>query len=263
MPPDSIAGPERFTERVAGRALECAWYPATADGLPPIVMLHEGLGSLAMWKDFPAALAQATGAGVLVFSRYGYGRSTPLEAPFATDYMHREALETLPALLDRRGIERPLLFGHSDGASIALIHAGGTDRRLAGLVLEAPHVFVEELTVASIETAKTVFETTDLKDKLGRYHDDPERTFRGWNDIWLHPDFRAWNIEEYLPRIETPVLAIQGRDDEYGTMAQIDAIEHGVAGRFERLELDGCKHSPHRDRREAVLDATREFLVGL
>lgn len=267
MPADTetttIAEPELFTEEVAGRRLECAWHPPARPGRPDLVMLHEGLGSLAMWKDVPGALAAATGCGVLAYSRYGYGKSTPLAAPFGTDYMHREALEALPELLHKRGLERPVLFGHSDGASIALIQAGGGDRALAGLVLEAPHVFVEDLTVASIETAKEVFATTDLKDKLARYHDDPERTFRGWNDIWLHPDFRAWNIEEYLPGVSVPVLAIQGRDDEYGTMAQIDAIEAGVAGPFERLELDDCKHSPHRDRRDAVLTATARFLDSL
>jgi pimeloyl-ACP methyl ester carboxylesterase len=226
-------------------------------------MLHEGLGSRAMWKDFPAALAEATGAEVLVYSRYGYGASDPLEAPFAADYMHREALESLPALLDALAIERPILFGHSDGASIALIHAGMQARPVAGVILEAPHVFVEDLTIASIEQAKTVFETTDLEAKLGRYHADPGRSFRGWNDIWLHPDFRAWNIEEALPGIDVPVLAIQGADDEYGTLAQIDAIEAGVAGPFERLVLEDCKHSPHHDRREAVLDASARFVGEL
>ncbi|MEQ8604844.1 MAG: alpha/beta hydrolase [Marivibrio sp.] len=268
MAPDSAGGAtiEPFFEEIEGVRLECAWLTPSAGAdpaRPPIVMLHEGLGSLAMWKDFPAALAEAAGARVLVYSRYGYGRSTPLAAPFGVDYMHREALETLPRLLDRLEIDAPVLFGHSDGGSIALIHAGGAARPVAGIVLMAPHVFVEDLTVASIEQAKEVFETSDLVDKLGRYHDDPDRTFRGWNDIWLHPDFRAWNIEEHLPQVAAPALAIQGADDEYGTLAQIDAIERGVAAPVERLVLERCKHSPHRDRRDAVLEATAGFVAGL
>jgi len=268
MAPDDAAAATvaPFFEEIEGLRLECAWVtPAAgpAPDRPTIVMLHEGLGSLAMWKDFPSALAEAAGARVLVYSRYGYGRSTPLAAPFGVDYMHREALETLPRLLDRVEIDAPLLFGHSDGGSIALIHAGGASRPVAGIVLMAPHVFVEDLTVASIEQAKQVFATTDLVDKLARYHDDADRSFRGWNDIWLHPDFRAWNIEAYLPHVAAPVLAIQGADDEYGTLAQIDAIQAGVAAPVERLVLEGCKHSPHRDRRGAVLEATAAFAAGL
>lgn len=268
MAPDSAGAATiaPFFEEIEGVRLECAWVTPAGGAdpaRPTIVMLHEGLGSLAMWKDFPAALADAVGARVLVYSRYGYGRSTPLAAPFAVDYMHREGLEALPRLLDRLGIEAPVLFGHSDGGSISLIHAGGARRPVAGVVLMAPHVFVEDLTVASIEQAKQVFATTDLVEKLSRYHDDADRTFRGWNDIWLHPDFRAWNIEEYLPQVAAPVLAIQGADDEYGTLAQIDAIEAGVAAPVKRLVLEGCKHSPHRDRREAVLEATAGFVASL
>ncbi|MCR9219182.1 MAG: alpha/beta hydrolase [Alphaproteobacteria bacterium] len=265
MAPDGVREPDRFFQTAAGRRLECVRHrpAAPAAGAPPVVLLHEGLGSVAMWKDFPAALAEAAGAEVLVYSRYGYGRSEPLQAPFGTDYMHREALESLPALLDALEIERPVLFGHSDGASIALIHAGAAQRPVAGLIVEAPHVFVEDLTIASIEEAKQVFETTDLARRLAKYHDDADRSFRGWNDIWLHPDFRTWNIERCLPGIAAPVLAIQGADDEYGTLAQIDAIQAGVAGPVERLVLERCKHSPHRDRREAVLEASARFIAAL
>lgn len=266
MPPDSVTAPESFHVEIAGRRLECVRHRpdgGAPEGRPTIVMLHEGLGSVAMWKDFPAAVATEAGCPVLVYSRYGYGRSTPLTAPFETDYMHREALETLPALLDELGLVSPILFGHSDGASIALIHAGGSGRGVGGLIVEAPHVFVEDVTIASIEQAKTAFETTDLVDKLGRYHDDADRSFRGWNDIWLDPAFRLWNIEEYLPQVVSPVLAIQGADDEYGTLAQIDAIERGATAQVDRLVLENCKHSPHRDRRDAVLAATARFVAAL
>jgi len=263
MSPNSVITPETFFEEVAGHEIECVRHhaPQPRAGAAPIVMLHEGLGSVAMWKDFPAALAAATGAQVIVFSRYGYGRSTPLAGPFDTDYMHREALVHLPELLDRLEIASPILFGHSDGASIALIHAGA--RAVTGLIAAAPHVFVEDITITSIEQAKTAFQTTDLVTKLGRYHDDADRSFRGWNDIWLHPDFRAWNIEAHLPQITAPVLAIQGVDDEYGTMAQLDAIERGVSGPIERLALEDCKHSPHRDQREAVLKESAAFVADL
>jgi len=229
---------------------------------PTLVFLHEGLGSISMWRDFPARVATATGCPAVVYSRYGYGQSDLLEAPFAVDYMHREALETLPELLARLGLERPVLVGHSDGASIALIHAGSRDG-LTGLVALAPHVFVEDISVRSIAEAKTAFETTDLPQKLARHHADARRTFYGWNDIWLHPDFRRWNIEAFLPAIRCPVLAIQGTDDEYGTMAQVEAIERQVAGRCEVVRLAACGHSPHRDQPELTLAAIERFVATL
>jgi pimeloyl-ACP methyl ester carboxylesterase len=229
---------------------------------PTLVFLHEGLGSISLWRDFPARVAEATGSPAVVYSRYGYGQSEPLAASFNVDYMHREALETLPDLLATLGLERPVLVGHSDGASIALIYAGSRDG-LAGLVVLAPHVFVEDLSVESIAAAKATFETTDLPEKLARHHADARRTFYGWNDVWLHPDFRRWNIEQYLPAIRCPVLAVQGEDDEYGTMAQVEAIGRQVGGRCEIVRLAACGHSPHRDQPEATLAAITRFVGAL
>jgi len=232
-----------------------------SSGAPTLILLHEGLGSVALWRDFPAKLAQATGCPAVVYSRYGYGRSDPLGAPHGIDYMHREALETLPELRAALGLEDAILVGHSDGASIALIHAGSGRWPVHAVVLEAPHVFVEDVSIASIAAARTAYDTTDLRGRLARYHADVDSAFRGWNDIWLHPDFRAWNIESVLPGVRCPVLAIQGADDEYGTLAQIDAIVRGVTGRFERLVLANCKHSPHRDQEQATLDAMARFIA--
>jgi pimeloyl-ACP methyl ester carboxylesterase len=253
MPFVTIRGHRLEYERIAG----------TRSGAPTLVFLHEGLGSLALWKDFPAELSTRTGAPALVYSRYGYGNSDPIAAPRRADFMHEEALESLPALLGALGIENPILIGHSDGASIALIHAGAGRWPVRGLILEAPHVFVEELTVKSIEAARDVYRTTDLKQRLERYHADPESAFWGWNDIWLDPAFRSWNIDAALPGIACPVLAIQGADDEYGTLAQLDAIGRGVRGPVERLVLPQCKHSPHRDQPAATLAAMTRFIDNL
>jgi len=227
---------------------------------PVLVFLHEGLGSLAMWKAFPRAVVDATGCDALVYSRYGHGKSARLAEPRAADYMHREALEALPELLAALGIARPVLIGHSDGASIALIYAGAR-RPVRGLVLLAPHVFVEDLTVASIARVKTAFETTDISSKLARYHDDAVGTFWGWNDIWLSPAFRAWNIEEYLPFIDVPTLLVQGEDDEYGTLAQIESIARHVKGPVEKVVLARCGHSPQVDQKAATLHAVSTFVV--
>ena len=235
----------------------------TAMARPTLVFLHEGLGSLALWKTFPAAVVAATGCPALVYSRYGYGKSDKLDAPRAVDYMHREALDVLSEVLDQFGIDDPILVGHSDGASIALIHAGAGKRPVRGLVAMAPHVFVEDITVQSIAQAKISFETTDLAAKLGRYHDDVASTFRSWNDIWLHPDFRRWNIEEYLPGVECPVLLIQGVDDQYGTAAQVKAIARQVSGPSQIRMLADSAHSPHVDRRDVTVAAIGEFVNGL
>lgn len=244
-----------------GRRLEVQRVAAAQPvaGKPAVVLLHEGLGSVSLWRDFPQRLADALGTEVIAYSRTGYGRSDPLAGPRRVSYMHDEALDVLPALLDHLAIERPILFGHSDGGSIGLIHAGGSGRPVAGLVVLAPHVMVEELSVASIAQAKVAYETTDLRARLARHHADVDGAFRGWNDIWLHPDFRDWNIEAYLGRITCPVLAIQGEDDEYGTMEQIDRIARQVSGTT-LLKLPHCGHSPHRDQPQAVIAATREFV---
>ena len=244
---------------VGGHRIEYERIATAATSRPTVVLLHEGLGSVAMWRDFPGRLAHATGCNALVYSRYGYGKSDPLTAPRDVRYMHDEALVVLPGLLDQIGIARPILVGHSDGGSIALIHAGAGIRPVAAVVTLAAHVLVEDISVASIAAAKVAYETTDLRTKLARHHADVDSAFRGWNDIWLHPDFRAWNIEEYLPGIACPVLAIQGEDDEYGTMEQMRRI--GVQVRdVELVELEDCRHSPHKDQPEAVLDAIRRFV---
>jgi len=206
-----------------------------------IVFLHEGLGSLAMWKDFPERCARVSGCAALVYSRYGYGESDRLLESRRVNFMHDEALKTLPELLDKLHVEQPILFGHSDGASIALIHAGGAGRSVRGLILLAPHVFVEDVAIRSIQAAQQAYQSTDWREKLSRYHSDPDSAFRGWNDIWLHPEFRAWNIEEYLPRIACPILAIQGENDEYGTMEQIERVARLARG-VQVLKLRDCRH---------------------
>ena len=226
---------------------------------PVLVLLHEGLGSVAMWRDFPGRLAHATGCNAIVYSRYGYGASDPITAPHGVRYMHDEALVALPELLDRLDVDAPILVGHSDGASIALIHAGARVRPVRAVVAMAPHVFVEDVSIRSIEAARAAYAATGLRQRLARHHADVDSAFRGWNDIWLHPDFRAWNIETCLAAIACPVLVIQGEDDEYGTMAQAHAIERAVSD-VEVLMLADCRHSPHRDQPDAVLDAVTRFV---
>ena len=218
-----------------------------------------GLGSLRQWRDFPMRVANATGCAALVYSRYGYGQSDVLQEPRTPSFMHDEALRSLPELLSSLRIVAPVLVGHSDGASIALIYAG-VGHPARGLVLEAPHVFVEEHGLEGIREAKRAFETTDLSECLAKYHRDTERTFRGWNDVWLSPAFRDWTIEDCLPGVRCPVLAIQGEHDEYGTMAQLDAIARGVSGPCELVKLPGCGHSPHRDQPEATVAAVTHFV---
>jgi pimeloyl-ACP methyl ester carboxylesterase len=250
---------------VCGRRLEYQLVAAHQVNRPTLVFLHEGLGSVAMWRDFPARVAQACGCRTLVYSRYGYGQSDVLEAPHAVRYMHDEALLALPELLAKLGIDNPVLIGHSDGASIALIHAGDGRWPVAGLVVMAPHVFVEEITLPGIEQARLAYLNTDLRQRLARFHRDAERTFFGWNDIWLHPDFRSWNIEAYLPSIRCPILAIQGEDDEYATMLHLEAIaEKAVSSPgVELLELADCRHSPHKDQPQAALEAIVGFVAAL
>jgi pimeloyl-ACP methyl ester carboxylesterase len=228
---------------------------------PVLVFLHEGLGSRSMWRDFPARLAGALGARGLVYSRPGYGRSTPRPAGerWAPDFMHRQAREVLPALLDHLGIDEAVqLYGHSDGGSIALLYAAMFPARAASVIAAAPHVFVEDLSIASIEAARQAYEATDLRAKLARHHDDPDSAFRGWNDIWLDPAFRAWNIEHDIEPIRAPVLALQGIDDEYGTLEQIRRVARHVP-HARLLELERCGHSPHRDQPERVIAAAMDF----
>lgn len=233
--------------------------------LPTLVLLHEGLGCVGMWRDFPDRLAGATGAPVFVYSRAGYGKSSPVPPPRAATYMHREALDVLPRVLEAAAIERAVLVGHSDGGSIALIYAGGvSDHKAVGIVTLAAHVFNEKRCVDSIAAAGEAYRTTDLRQRLERYHGgNVDDAFWGWNRVWLSPEFWRWNIEEYLAPITVPVLAIQGWDDEYGTERQVETIVGKVSGRAEKLMLDRCKHSPHKDQTEATLDAIQRFVAGL
>ena len=253
---------QTLTLDVCGHRLEVVRIRGAREDAPELVFLHEGLGSVSLWKDFPARVAEATGCPVTVYSRYGSGNSDLLKEPRTVRYMHDEALQSLPELLSQLKVENPILVGHSDGGSIAIIYAGVHDR-VRGLVLLAPHVFVEDLTVASIAEAKAKFENTNLPEKLARHHREAAQTFWGWNDIWLHPQFRSWNIEEYLPRISCPVLVIQGLDDQYGTMAQVEAIRRQSGGPVEVLVLEDCQHSPQRDQPENVIEAVGKFVAAV
>lgn len=242
--------------------IEYQWIAPERSDAPLLVFLHEGLGSLSMWKDFPERLCNAGGFRGLVFSRPAYGRSTPRpeDELWDVDFMHQQAHEVLPAFFKAIGLSTaPWLFGHSDGASIALLYAAKFPEAAAGLVVMAPHILVEDVTVENIEKARDAYTSTDLPKKLGRYHDSPDSAFWGWNRIWLRPSFRQWNIESELASIRCPVLAIQGLDDEYGTLHQIRGIAQRVP-QTELLELPNCGHSPHRDQSEEVLVKTVSFI---
>ena len=254
----------RFVEAV-GHRLEYVDIPTHQVDRPPLVFLHEGLGSVALWRDFPAKVAAATGCRTLVYSRCGFGRSSPRRAPFTPRFMHEEAVVILPALRAALKIDHPVLVGHSTGASMALIHAGDRRCDVRGVVAMAPLVFVEEFNLESIRNAKTVYETTGMREKLARYHDDVDSVFRGWRDIWLDPDFRSWSIERDLAGVRCPILAILGEDDEYSTPAQVAALEKSTvnAKSFDFMKLADCRHSPHRDQPQAVLDAIRRFIEEL
>lgn len=239
--------------------LECRWTGAADAGGPVVVFLHEGLGSLAMWKDFPDSVCAEAGRRGLVYSRPGYGRSTP-RAPderWPVRFLHEQALEVLPALLHQLGIERPFLYGHSDGASIALLHAAHRDT--AGVVSIAAHAFTEEEGLRSIAAARTAYETTNLRERLARYHADVDSAFRGWNDVWLDPAFRDWNIEAELEAITCPVLLVQGEDDEYGTLEQVRRIAKRVP-QAQALVLSGCGHSPQRERPDRLITDSGAFI---
>ncbi len=311
--------------KIGDKQLEYVWHGPRPDEAPAeaptLIFLHEGLGCVAMWRDFPERLAEATGCGALVYSRAGYGNSDSCDLPRAVRFMHDEALVTLPRVLDAFQIRKAILVGHSDGGSIALIHAGGifnhedtkstkteeskrTSRSLStktligGLILEAPHVFVEEIGLESIRAIAEEYRTaivnvpsaerdagrmpanrpqdagapvrapvgapSVLKQRLARYHgENVDATFGGWNDVWLNPRFQSWNIEEYLPQIQIPVLLIQGKDDRYGTLAQVNAIEAGCQGPVRTVLLADCGHSPHLDQPAQALEAMREFVDEL
>jgi pimeloyl-ACP methyl ester carboxylesterase len=240
--------------------LEYRMIGPTPEQAPTIVMLHEGLGSVGLWGDFPERVAAATGAGVLAYSRAGYGASTAATLPRPLDYMHIEALDVLPKLLDQIGFRRGLLLGHSDGASIAAIYAGGGgDHRVRGVAMIAPHFIVEDISVASTAEIKRAYETTELRSKLARWHRDVDNAFRGWNGAWLDPAFRDWNISEYLAYIRVPVAILQGADDQYGTLRQIEIAQQECYCPVDVTVFPGAGHSPHREAPEATLHAIAEF----
>jgi pimeloyl-ACP methyl ester carboxylesterase len=254
---------------VAGRhrlSAECIEPPVTPSyrQQPTLVFLHEGLGSIGQWRDFPLLVSRATGLPALLYDRWGHGKSDPLTGARRVRYMHDEALATLPELLHQLHVEKTILIGHSDGGSIALIFAAEHREKVSGIVTAAAHVFVEDITIRGIREAVRVFETTNLRDRLRPYHgDSTESMFRGWADIWLAPEFRNWNIEEYLPAVTSPVLAIQGENDEYGTPAQVDAIVRQVSGPVESLLIPDCGHIPHLQARERVLSEVTAFIRSL
>lgn len=256
----TAAWPESGFLQVGGKALEYACLGPPPDEAPSLVLLHEGLGCVRLWRDFPAALAEATGMGVFVYSRAGYGRSDPADLPRPLDYMTREAEEVLPHVLDGMGIRRAVLLGHSDGATIAAIYAGGvSDMRVRAVILMAPHFFTEDGGLAEIARAGTHYRTGSLKERMARYHNDPDNTFLGWNDSWLHPDFKKWNVADVLDYIRVPVLAIQGRQDQYGTMAQIEEISTRCPAPVETVVLDDCRHSPFLDKSAETVAEIAKF----
>jgi pimeloyl-ACP methyl ester carboxylesterase len=234
------------------------------DAAPTIVMLHEGLGSAGLWGAFPEQLESATGAGIFVYSRAGYGKSTGAKLPRGVNFMHEEAFDVLPHLLDAIGFQRGILFGHSDGASIATIYAGSVqDHRVRGLVLMAPHFFTEEMGLAEIHSAREAFDSGVLRDKLKRWHADVDSAFRSWNGPWLDPEFRKWDITEALGYIRVPILVVQGADDQYGTLEQVEAAQQECFCPVETAILPGVRHSPHRDAAELTLRAVADFINRL
>ena len=249
---------------IGGKRLETLCHGPSPDRAPTIVMLHEGLGCVALWRDFPQKLAAATGFGVFAYSRAGYGQSDPVVLPRPLDYMTREARETLPELLAAIGLQRGVLLGHSDGASIAAIYAGSVeDFRVRGLVLMAPHVFTEPSGLAAIAAAREAYESGDLRAKLAKYHRDVDNAFRGWNGAWLDPGFKAWNIADCIDYWRVPALAIQGVGDPYGTLAQIREIEARAYSPVDVEIVEGCKHSPHLEQPERTLAAIADFCARL
>ncbi|WP_394778866.1 alpha/beta fold hydrolase [Undibacterium sp.] len=259
--------------------LEYQWVGVSESAFPVVVFLHEGLGSVSLWKDFPEQFCRHHGFKGLVFSRYGYGQSTarPADDRFPVDFMQQQAVDVLPGFLQhiyclqqqavdvlpgflqQLGVKKPWLFGHSDGGSIALLYAAQFPDDVSGIVVVAPHIFVEEMTVAAIRDAKNVYQGGILRERLARYHSDVDSAFWGWNDVWLDPEFFHWNIEDRLSNISCPVLAVQGEDDEYGTLAQIIGIQKKVPHTVLQV-IPQCGHSPHRDQPEALIEKAGQFI---
>ncbi len=250
---------------IEGQSLEYRWLGPGPTDAPTLVFLHEGLGCVSMWRDFPDRLVAATGCGALIYSRAGYGGSDPIVPPRPVSYLSVEACEVLPRVLAASGVADAILVGHSDGATIALLYAAAVaDGPVRGAAILAPHVFIEEVTLAGIREAKTAFEDGDLRPRLARFHGaNVDGAFYGWCDTWLNPAFRDWNVEAVLPLVRIPLLIIQGEDDAYGGVEQVRAIAAQVAGPVEAMVLPGCGHSPHVDRRTLVLDAIAGFVSGL
>ncbi|MEM8794804.1 MAG: alpha/beta hydrolase [Pseudomonadota bacterium] len=255
---------ERTTIRAGGKQLEAVAFGPSPKDAPTIVLLHEGLGCVSLWRDFPERLSEKTGWGVFVYSRAGYGASDPADLPRPLDYMTREAVDVLPDVLAEIGFEKGVLLGHSDGASIAALYGGTVeDLRIRGLILIAPHFFTEDAGLTSIAEAKSAYETGDLKEKLARHHDHVDNAFKGWNDAWLDPEFRDWNIGATIDHLRIPVMGIQGRDDQYGSMAQLDELETRLYSPFDRVEIEGCQHAPYLEKPEETLAAAAEFVTRL
>jgi pimeloyl-ACP methyl ester carboxylesterase len=256
-----MAPPGNARALVGGQELEYSWVgsPSTK---APLVFLHEGLGSIELWREFPERICFEAGRRGLVYSRHGNGWSQALDCPRPPDYMHEEAQVVLPELITSLVGEPPVLIGHSDGASIAIIYAG-MGHPVTGLVLIAPHVVVEEESIAAITAVRLEFASTDLRDRMAKYHRDPVATFRGWNDAWLSPAFRDWNLGEFLPGISSPTLLVQGEDDQFGTLAQLDSIERQVSGPTRRLVLSESGHSPHLVQPDIVTEAVIDFLTTI
>ena len=247
---------------IGPHSLEYRMIGPRPDKAPTLVLLHEGLGCVGLWGDFPEKLQAATGCGVFVYSRAGYGQSSPVTLPRPLTYMHDEAREVLSKLLDAIGFQRGLLIGHSDGASISALYAGThQDRRVGGLVLIAPHFFTEDMGIAAIVEARKAYETTDLRQKLARWHKDPDNAFNGWNGAWLDPEFRNWDITEPLAYIRVPILIVQGEDDQYGTVAQIEAAERECYCPVDVALLPGARHSPQREAPEVTLKTISDFVA--
>jgi pimeloyl-ACP methyl ester carboxylesterase len=247
--------------------LEYEWIASDRANAPLLVFLHEGLGSVAMWGDWPTALCDAAGCRGLVFSRYGYGASgaRPAGAPWPFDYLEQEARHSLPALFQALDIDttrdKPMLFGHSDGASIALLHAAAFPDSVAGIVVVAPHVFVEDVAMDRIRRLQQGYANSPLRSRLATFHDDPDAVFTGWSNCWLAPEFRGWDVTSELRKISCPTLAVQGIQDQYGTLEQLYAIKRHVL-HAELLILDDCRHAPHQEQPDALTAGVIHFLAG-